>query len=62
MTSRPYYVGYGRWREAMEEAQCLSTKLDEAWIIGPHKIDTMLCRYDTNIFLLNDVSWPASFS
>ena len=56
MTSRPYYVGYGRWRQAMQGAACLATKRDDAWIISPHRIDTLLCKYSTTIFLVNDVS------
>lgn len=56
MTPRPYYVGYGRYEPAMAQADCISNKPDDAWIIGPHKIDTVACKYDTNIFLVNDVS------
>lgn len=58
MTPRPYYVGYGRYGPALSQADCISNKPDDAWIIGPHRVDTIACKYDTNIFLLNDVSSP----
>ena len=58
MTPRPYYVGYGRYEPAMAQGNCISNKRDEAWIIAPHKVDTVSCKYDTNIFLVNDVFPP----
>lgn len=34
----------------------MAAKRDDAWVISPHRIDSLLCKYSTTIFLVNDVS------